>query len=156
MSAFSEIERPRRSKPSQSNVETVDDSDRDSSWRTPGRSAERIWQERRRVARKLDVPTNRVTGILNGQRAITGDTALRLAHFFGTSAEFFPGPAKPIRTAPRPEESRQVDTSATHVEAPRAPSCVNLAALIKVHRRLIWYEMHASGSQHTSAFEISP
>jgi addiction module HigA family antidote len=31
------------------------------------------------LARKLDVPTNRVTGILNGQRAITGDTALRLA-----------------------------------------------------------------------------
>ena len=41
------------------------------------------------LARKLDVPTNRVTGILNGQRAITGDTALRLAHFFGTSAELW-------------------------------------------------------------------
>src|SRR5437870_8857743 len=41
------------------------------------------------LARKLDVPTNRVTGILNGQRAISGDTALRLAHFFGTSAEFW-------------------------------------------------------------------
>ncbi|MGA3016321.1 MAG: HigA family addiction module antitoxin [Bryobacteraceae bacterium] len=41
------------------------------------------------LARKLDVPTNRVTGILNGQRAITGDTALRLAHFFGTSAQFW-------------------------------------------------------------------
>jgi len=41
------------------------------------------------LARKLDVPTNRITAILNGQRAITGDTALRLAHFFGTSAEFW-------------------------------------------------------------------
>ena len=41
------------------------------------------------LARKLDVPTNRITGILNGQRAITGDTALRLAHYFGTSAEFW-------------------------------------------------------------------
>src|ERR1022692_4725598 len=41
------------------------------------------------LARKLDVPTNRVTSILNGQRAITGDTALRLAHFFGTSPEFW-------------------------------------------------------------------
>ena len=41
------------------------------------------------LARKLDMPTNRITGILNGQRAITGDTALRLAHFFGTSAEFW-------------------------------------------------------------------
>jgi addiction module HigA family antidote len=38
------------------------------------------------LARKLDVPTNRVTQILRGTRSITGDTALRLAHFFGTSA----------------------------------------------------------------------
>lgn len=38
---------------------------------------------------RIEVPTNRVTGILNGQRAITGDTALRLAHFFGTSPEFW-------------------------------------------------------------------
>jgi addiction module HigA family antidote len=41
------------------------------------------------LARRLEVPTNRVTEILNGQRAVTGDTALRLAHFFGTSAEFW-------------------------------------------------------------------
>lgn len=41
------------------------------------------------LARQLDVPTNRITSILNGQRAITGDSALRLAHFFGTSAEFW-------------------------------------------------------------------
>jgi addiction module HigA family antidote len=41
------------------------------------------------LARQVAVPTNRVTGILNGQRAITGDSALRLAHFFGTSAEFW-------------------------------------------------------------------
>ena len=41
------------------------------------------------LARKLGVPTNRVTQILNGTRGITGDTALRLAHFFGTSAQFW-------------------------------------------------------------------
>ena len=41
------------------------------------------------LGRRLKVPTNRITGILNGQRAITGDSALRLAHFFGTSAEFW-------------------------------------------------------------------
>jgi addiction module HigA family antidote len=41
------------------------------------------------LARQLNVPTNRVTEILNGRRAITGDTALRLAHFFGTTAEFW-------------------------------------------------------------------
>jgi len=41
------------------------------------------------LARQLKVPTNRITEILNGRRAITGDTALRLGHFFGTSAEFW-------------------------------------------------------------------
>lgn len=41
------------------------------------------------LARQLEVPTNRITGILNGQRAITGDTALRLGHFFGTSPGFW-------------------------------------------------------------------
>jgi len=41
------------------------------------------------LARKIDVPTNRVTQILNGERSITGDTALRLAHFFGTTPEFW-------------------------------------------------------------------
>ncbi len=41
------------------------------------------------LARQLQVPTNRITGIINGQRAITGDTALRLAHYFGTSAQFW-------------------------------------------------------------------
>lgn len=40
-------------------------------------------------ARQIGVPTNRVTQILNGRRSITGDTALRLAHFFGSSAEFW-------------------------------------------------------------------
>jgi len=41
------------------------------------------------LARKMNVPTNRVTQILNGTRSVTGDTALRLAHFFGTSAQFW-------------------------------------------------------------------
>ena len=41
------------------------------------------------LARQLGVPTNRVTEILNGRRAITGDTALRLAHFFGTTAQLW-------------------------------------------------------------------
>jgi addiction module HigA family antidote len=39
------------------------------------------------LARKIDVPTNPITQILNRTRAITGDTALRFAHFFGTSAQ---------------------------------------------------------------------
>ncbi len=41
------------------------------------------------LARKIVVPTDRITQILNGTRAVTGDTALCLAHFFGTSAEFW-------------------------------------------------------------------
>jgi addiction module HigA family antidote len=41
------------------------------------------------LARKLGVPTNRITQILHGTRAVTGDTALRLAHFFDTSPEFW-------------------------------------------------------------------
>lgn len=41
------------------------------------------------LSRQIKVPTNRITGILKGQRAVTGDTALRLGHFFGTSAEFW-------------------------------------------------------------------
>jgi antitoxin HigA-1 len=41
------------------------------------------------LARQIDVPVNRVTGIIDGQRAITADTALRLGHWFGTSAEFW-------------------------------------------------------------------
>lgn len=40
-------------------------------------------------ARMLAVPVNRVTSILNGTRSVTADTALRLSHFFGTSAQFW-------------------------------------------------------------------
>lgn len=66
------------------------------------------------LSRQLGVPTNRVTAILNGQRAVTGDGALRLAHFFGTSPEFWRNrkafmtfvsrsrnPAKPLTACPR-------------------------------------------------------
>jgi addiction module HigA family antidote len=41
------------------------------------------------LARQFEVPTNCIANILSGRQAITGDTALRLAHFFGTSAEFW-------------------------------------------------------------------
>jgi addiction module HigA family antidote len=41
------------------------------------------------LARKIKVPTNRITEIINGDRSITGDTALRLGHFFSTSPEFW-------------------------------------------------------------------
>src|SRR5882672_5011065 len=41
------------------------------------------------LGRRLDVPPNRITAIINGQRSITGDTALRLGHFFGSSPQFW-------------------------------------------------------------------
>ncbi|HWD26689.1 MAG TPA: HigA family addiction module antitoxin [Rhizomicrobium sp.] len=41
------------------------------------------------LARQLRIPTNRVTAILNEERGITADTALRLGHWFGTSAEMW-------------------------------------------------------------------
>lgn len=41
------------------------------------------------LARELRVPMNRISAIVNGKRAITADTALRLARFFGTSAQMW-------------------------------------------------------------------
>ncbi|MBF0133718.1 MAG: HigA family addiction module antidote protein [Magnetococcales bacterium] len=41
------------------------------------------------LAQALGVPPNRITAILNGRRSITADTAIRLAHYFGTTAKFW-------------------------------------------------------------------
>ena len=41
------------------------------------------------LAKALDVPTNRVTAILKGQRGVTADTALRLARYFGTTPQLW-------------------------------------------------------------------
>jgi addiction module HigA family antidote len=42
-----------------------------------------------RLARDIRVPMNRVSAIVSGKRAITADTALRLARYFGTSAQYW-------------------------------------------------------------------
>src|SRR5262252_8866099 len=42
------------------------------------------------LARQLRVPANHMTQIVQGRRSITGDTALRLGHWLGTSAQFWP------------------------------------------------------------------
>lgn len=44
-----------------------------------------------RLAKEINVPATRVSEILHGRRAITADTALRLAKYFGTSAKFWLG-----------------------------------------------------------------
>ena len=41
------------------------------------------------LAQRIEVPVSSITQILNGQRAVTGDTASRLGRFFGTSGEFW-------------------------------------------------------------------
>ncbi len=41
------------------------------------------------LARQIEVPPNRISQIIRGKRAISGDTALRLAHWFRTAPEFW-------------------------------------------------------------------
>jgi addiction module HigA family antidote len=41
------------------------------------------------LARQIGVPHNRITQIIQGKRAITGDSALRLGHWFGVSPAFW-------------------------------------------------------------------
>ncbi len=59
----------------------------------PGRFLKREMATRdlsaNRLALDLGVPSGRITDILNGHRAITADTALRLARYFGNAAQFW-------------------------------------------------------------------
>jgi addiction module HigA family antidote len=43
----------------------------------------------RALAKELDVPANRVTEIMRGERDVSADTAIRLARYFGTDARFW-------------------------------------------------------------------
>ncbi len=48
------------------------------------------------LSRQLAVPPNRITQIINGKRSITGDTALRLGHWFGISPQFWLNCKRPM------------------------------------------------------------
>jgi antitoxin HigA-1 len=74
------------------------------------------------LARQIEVPVNRVTGILNGTRAVTADTALRLGHWFGSSAEFWLNLQKlyELRQAERESGARIAKLPRRGIEAPAA------------------------------------
>ena len=64
--------------------------------RTPIHPGEHLAEELKEIgfsaaelARQIAVPINCITGIINGQRGVTADTALRLGHWFGTSPQFW-------------------------------------------------------------------
>jgi antitoxin HigA-1 len=42
-----------------------------------------------KLAGDIDVPLSRVSGLVNGKRGVTADTALRLSKYFGTTPEFW-------------------------------------------------------------------
>ena len=46
-------------------------------------------QSQNALARALSIPLRRINGIVLGKHAVTADTALRLAHYFGTTPEFW-------------------------------------------------------------------
>ena len=48
-----------------------------------------VWNTTSRLARSIGVPARRIQEIVRGSRAITADTALRLARYFSTSTEFW-------------------------------------------------------------------
>ena len=54
-----------------------------------GEELEELGLSANALARALDVPTNRVTAILKGQRGVTADTALRLSRYFGTTPQLW-------------------------------------------------------------------
>ena len=58
------------------------------------------------LARSIGVPPRRINEIVLGKRAITADTALRLAHYFGTSEQFWMA----LQAARLPLQSRSINT----------------------------------------------
>ena len=54
-----------------------------------GEELEELGLSANALAKALDVPTNRVTAVLKGQRGVTADTALRLSRYFGTRSQLW-------------------------------------------------------------------
>jgi len=79
-------------------------------------------------ARQIDVPANRISQILAGKRAITGDTALRLGHWFGMDPQFWLNLQAQFDLAVADRESgeaiRHLPTKASRTPAPEQPRMV--------------------------------
>ena len=75
------------------------------------------------LARQLNVPPSRISRILNGKQAITGDTALRLGHWFGTTAQFWLNlqSAYELRLAEQ-EAGAEIEALPTRAAAPPTPA----------------------------------
>ena len=79
-------------------------------------------------ARQIEVPPNRVSQIIGGKRAITGDTALRLGHWFGTDPQFWLNLQSQFDLAQADKETgeviRHLPTRATLQPQPEQPRLV--------------------------------
>jgi addiction module HigA family antidote len=79
-------------------------------------------------ARQIQVPANRVSQILAGKRAVTGDTALRLGHWFGMDPQFWLNLQAQFELAIADRESgeaiRHLPTKANRLHAPEQPRLV--------------------------------
>ena len=75
------------------------------------------------LAKALCVPANRVTAIINGERAITAETALRLARFFGTTDCFWMNLQSNYELAvARRRDAARIDQEVVRYNPPRATS----------------------------------
>lgn len=79
------------------------------------------------LSRQIAVPPNRISQIIRGQRGITGDTAVRLGHWFGTSAQFWLNlqGAYDIRIAER-SAGAEIARLPTRFDAPARTSAVHM------------------------------
>jgi addiction module HigA family antidote len=80
------------------------------------------------LARQIEVPPNRVSQIIGGKRSITGDTALRLGHWFGSDPQFWLNLQAQFDLAQANKETgetiRHLPTRATRALQPAQPRLV--------------------------------
>jgi addiction module HigA family antidote len=103
--------------------------------RTPIHPGEHLAEELREIgmsaaelARQIEVPVNRVTAMINGQRGVTADTALRLGPLVWYEPRILAQPAVALRATPRPPGNWRTGQKAAQADRPRhsagpVPTC---------------------------------